>query len=130
MDLKDVSSRRIGIKRNSIMTVIVMIAFRFIPILLEEINVLMDAQAARGVEFEKCSVLKKCKNVLTLLMPLFMSTVRRSSDLAMAMEARGYSGDKPTSKMYPLVYQKRDRIAYVVLFFFAVLMTSLRICHV
>ena len=112
------------------MTVIVMIAFRFIPILLEEINVLMDAQAARGVEFEKCSVLKKCKNVLTLLMPLFMSTVRRSSDLAMAMEARGYSGDKPTSKMYPLVYQKRDRIAYVVLFFFAVLMTSLRICHV
>ena len=103
------------------MAVIVMIAFRFIPILLEEINVLMDAQAARGVEFEKCSVWKKCKNVLTLLMPLFLSTVRRSSDLAMAMEARGYSGDQPTSKMYPLIYTKNDKIAYAVMGVFAIL---------
>ena len=109
------------------MAVIVMIAFRFIPILLEEINVLMDAQAARGVEFEKCSIWKKCKNVLTLLMPLFLSTVRRSSDLAMAMEARGYSGDKPVSKMYPLVYKKNDKIAYIGMCIFALVMIFFRV---
>lgn len=109
------------------MAVIVMIAFRFIPILLEEMNVLMDAQAARGVEFEKCSVIKKCKNVCTLLMPLFLSTVRRASDLAMAMEARGYSGDKKTSKMYPLEYGKNDKIAYVGMFVFLGIMVILKI---
>ena len=101
------------------MAVIVMIAFRFIPIMIEETNALMDAQAARGAEFEHCSVMKKCKNVFSLLMPLFLSSVRRSSDLAMAMEARGYGGDRPSSRMYPLVYQKEDKIAYlcVVCFF-------------
>lgn len=98
------------------MAVIVMIAFRFIPIMIEEMNALMDAQAARGVEFEKCSVFKKCKNVFTLLMPLFLSTIRRSSDLAMAMEARGYTGEKQTSRMYPLVYGRNDMVSYVLMF--------------
>lgn len=103
------------------MAVIVMIAFRFIPIMIEEMNALMDAQAARGVEFEKCSVLKKCKNVFSLLVPLFLSTVRRASDLAMAMEARGYNGERAGSRMYPLVYSKNDRIAYgcILAFLFA-----------
>lgn len=97
------------------MAVIVMIAFRFIPIMIEEMNVLIDAQAARGVEFEKCSVFKKCKNVFSLLVPLFLSTVRRASDLAMAMEARGYTGDRQTSRMYPLIYKRNDRISYVMM---------------
>ena len=95
------------------MAVIVMIAFRFIPIMIEETNALMDAQAARGAEFEHCSVFKKCKNVFSLLVPLFLSSVRRSSDLAMAMEARGYGGDRPSSRMYPLIYKKKDKIAYI-----------------
>ncbi len=103
------------------MAVIVMIAFRFIPIMLEELNVLMDAQAARGAEFEKGSFIRKCKNVFTILAPLFLSTVRRASDLAMAMEARGYTGDKPTSRMYPLTYGKNDKLAYSVIFLFLAL---------
>lgn len=103
------------------MAVIVMIAFRFIPIMLEELNVLMDAQAARGAEFEKGSFIRKCKNVFTLLAPLFLSTVRRASDLAMAMEARGYTGDKPTSRMYPLTYGKNDKMAYIIIFLFLAL---------
>lgn len=103
------------------MAVIVMIAFRFIPIMLEELNILMDAQAARGAEFEKGSFVRKCKNVFTLLAPLFLSTVRRASDLAMAMEARGYTGDKPTSRMYPLTYGKNDKLAYIVIFLFLAL---------
>lgn len=109
------------------MAVMVMIAFRFIPIMIEEMNALMDAQAARGVEFEKCSVFRKCKNVFSLLVPLFLSTVRRSSDLAMAMEARGYTGDRQTSRMYPLVYGTNDKIAYVVLALFLAGMIALRI---
>jgi energy-coupling factor transport system permease protein len=97
------------------MAVMVMIAFRFIPVMIEEMNVLMDAQAARGVEFEKCSVGQKCKNVGSLLMPLFLSAVRRSSDLAMAMEARGYTGEGKTTHMYPLQYTSKDRLAYGVM---------------
>ena len=79
---------RLGVPVHE-MAVIVMIAFRFIPIMLEELNVLMDAQAARGARFEEGNVVEKCKGVMTLLFPLFLMTVRRSSDLAMAMEARG-----------------------------------------
>lgn len=108
------------------MAVIVMIAFRFIPIMLEEMNILMDAQAARGVEFEKCSVFRKCKNVGSLLMPLFLSTVRRASDLAMAMEARGYTGEHQTSRMNPLIYKKEDYIAYTVILVFLAVFLLLR----
>ena len=97
------------------MSVIVMIAFRFIPIMLEELNVLMDAQAARGAKFEEGNVLEKCKGVFTLLFPLFLMTVRRSSDLAMAMEARGYTGTSEVSRMYPLQYTKADRTGYVLI---------------
>lgn len=105
---------KIGIPVHE-MAVIVMIAFRFIPIMLEELNVLMDAQAARGARFEDGNVFEKCKGVMTLLLPLFLMTVRRSSDLAMAMEARGYTGWGKTSRMYPLVYKKEDRIGYIVI---------------
>ncbi len=95
------------------MSVIVMIAFRFIPIIIEELNTLMDAQAARGARFEEGNVFQKCRGVTTLLLPLFLSTVRRASDLAMAMEARGYTGERETSKMNPLVYSRCDRAAYL-----------------
>lgn len=112
------------------MAVIVMIAFRFIPILIEETNVLMDAQASRGVEFEKCSVWKKCRNIFSLLLPLFLSAVRRASDLAMAMEARGYSGEGETSRMYPLVYHSGDRIAYALMFLFLAGVIGMRIANI
>lgn len=91
-----------------------MIAFRFIPVMLEETNNLMDAQASRGVEFENCSVLTKCRNVFSLVMPLFMKSLERSVDLATAMEARGYTSEGPTSKMYPLVYTRNDAMAYAL----------------
>lgn len=111
------------------MALIVMIAFRFIPVMIEEMNNLMDAQASRGVEFKHCSVAKKCKNIYSVLVPLFLSTVRRSSDLAMAMEARGYRGEGPTTKMYPLVYTKADRIAYgfMILYFLVIVAGRVRL---
>ncbi len=106
---------RIGIPVHD-MAVITMVAFRFIPIMFEELNTLMDAQAARGARMEEAGVIEKSRNVIALLMPLFMSTVRKSSDLAMAMEARGYTGYSRNGRMYPLVYTHADRVAYVLMF--------------
>ena len=115
---------RFGIPIHS-MAVIVMIAFRFIPVMIEEMNILMDAQAARGAEFENCSVWKKCKNVCSLLMPLFFSTVRRSTDLAMAMEARGYQEGAETTRMHPLIYDAADRKAKAVMWIYFVVLGAL-----
>ena len=80
--------------------------------------------------FEKCSVWKKCRNIFSLLLPLFLSAVRRSSDLAMAMEARGYSGEGKTSRMYPLVYHTSDRIAYILMFLFLAGVIVMRIVNI
>ncbi len=92
------------------------IALRFIPILLEETDKIMKAQIARGADFESGNIIKKAKALVPLLVPLFVSAFRRANDLAMAMEARCYHGGKGRTKMKPLVYKKRDAIAYLVLF--------------
>lgn len=98
------------------------IALRFIPILLEETDKIMKAQMARGADFESGGLLQKAKNMVPLLVPLFISAFRRASDLAMAMEARGYHGGEGRTKMKPLKYQKRDRIAYAVMLIYLLLM--------
>ena len=91
------------------------IALRFIPILLEETDKIMKAQMARGADFESGNLFKKVKAMVPLLVPLFISAFRRANDLAMAMEARCYHGGEGRTKMKPLQYQKRDRIAYLIL---------------
>ena len=65
------------------------IALRFIPLLLEETDKIMKAQMARGADFESGNLITKAKNMIPLLVPLFISAFRRANDLAMAMEARG-----------------------------------------
>jgi len=92
------------------------IALRFIPILLEETDKIMKAQIARGADFESGNIFKKAKALVPLLVPLFISAFRRANDLAMAMEARCYRGGDGRTKMKPLVYKKRDAIAYLILF--------------
>ena len=94
------------------------IALRFIPILMEETDKIMKAQLARGADFESGNIFKKAKAMVPLLVPLFISAFRRANDLAMAMEARCYRGGNGRTKMKPLVYKKRDAIAYLVLFFY------------
>ena len=91
------------------------IALRFIPILLEETDKIMKAQIARGADFESGNIMKKAKALVPLLVPLFISAFRRANDLAMAMEARCYRGGDGRTKMKPLVYKKADRIGYFVL---------------
>ena len=90
------------------------IALRFIPILLEETDKIMKAQIARGADFESGNLIKKAKSMVPLLVPLFISAFRRENDLAMAMEARCYRGGEQRTKMKTLHYERRDYIAYLV----------------
>ena len=91
------------------------IALRFIPVLMEETDKIMKAQIARGADFESGSLIKRAKSLVPLLVPLFISAFRRANDLALAMEARCYRGGEHRTKMKPLKYEKRDRLAYLIL---------------
>ena len=92
------------------------IALRFIPILLEETDKIMKAQMARGADFESGNLIQKVKNMVPLLVPLFISAFRRANDLAMAMEARCYHGGDGRPQMKPLIYKGRDYVAYAIVF--------------
>ena len=91
------------------------IALRFIPILVEEADKIMKAQTARGADFETGGLIKRAKAMIPLLVPLFISAFRRASDLAMAMEARCYHGGEGRTKMKPLRYHRRDVFGYLIL---------------
>ncbi|MCD8015717.1 MAG: energy-coupling factor transporter transmembrane protein EcfT [Lachnospiraceae bacterium] len=106
------------------------IALRFIPILMEETDKIMKAQQARGADFESGNLIQKAKNMVPLLVPLFISAFRRANDLAMAMEARGYHGGEGRTKMRPLVYKGRDKAAYLVLLGYFVIMFVVSRFHV
>ena len=103
------------------------IALRFIPILIEETDKIMKAQMARGADFETGGLVKKAKNMVPLLVPLFVSAFRRANDLALAMEARCYVGGEGRTKMMPLVYHKVDRLAYVVVIAYFVLLMVIKV---
>lgn len=96
------------------------IALRFIPILMEETDKIMKAQMARGADFESGSLMNRAKSLIPLLVPLFVSAFRRANDLAMAMEARCYRGGEGRTKMKPLIYKRRDFIAYLVIVIYIV----------
>ena len=97
------------------------IALRFIPILIEETDKIMKAQMARGADFETGGLIQKARALVPILVPLFISSFRRATDLAMAMEARCYNGGDRT-KMKPLKYETRDYITYVVFAIYLALM--------
>ncbi|MBP9996564.1 MAG: energy-coupling factor transporter transmembrane protein EcfT [Lachnospiraceae bacterium] len=90
------------------------IALRFIPILMEETDKIMKAQMARGAGFDSKRLTDRAKSLIPLLVPLFVSAFRRANDLAMAMEARCYRGGERT-RMKPLQYCSRDYMSYAVL---------------
>lgn len=97
------------------------IALRFIPILLEETDKIMKAQMARGADFESGNIIQRAKAMIPILVPLFVSAFRRANDLAMAMEARCYHGGEGRTKMKPLKYKTRDWTAYIVTVVYMVL---------
>ena len=94
------------------------IALRFIPILLEETDKIMKAQIARGADLESGNIIQRTKAMVPILIPLFVSAFRRANDLAMAMEARCYNGGENRTKMKPLIYKTRDHMAYLITAFY------------
>ena len=98
------------------------IALRFIPILTEELDKIMKAQMSRGVDFESGNILERGKKLIPVLVPLFIAAIRRASDLAMAMEERCYNGGEGKTRLHPLVYEKRDYIAYGIMLLYVVIM--------
>ena len=100
------------------LALVMSIALRFIPILMEETDKIMKAQIARGADFESGGVIKKIKAMVPLLVPLFVSAFRRANDLALAMEARCYHGGDGRTQMKPLQYAGRDQIAYVLIWLY------------
>lgn len=102
------------------------IALRFIPILMEETDKIMKAQLSRGADFENGNLIKRAKGIVPILVPLFVSAFRRANDLALAMEARCYNGGNRT-KMYPLKYTSVDYVAYIIAFASLILLIVLRI---
>ena len=90
------------------------IALRFIPTLLEETDKIMKAQMARGADFESGSILKRARSMIPILVPLFISAFRIAQDLAMAMEARCYRGGDGRTKLHEMKMKKRDGVAIVL----------------
>lgn len=103
------------------------IALRFIPILLEETDKIMKAQMARGADFESGNLFKKAKSLVPLLVPLFISAFRRANDLAMAMEARCYRGGEGRTKMKPLKYHRQDAVAYIIMVCYILLLVGVKV---
>ncbi|MCI5951281.1 MAG: energy-coupling factor transporter transmembrane protein EcfT [Anaerostipes sp.] len=122
--LKPLKKLKIPVHEISMMMAI---ALRFIPILTEELDKIMKAQMARGAEFDQGNLIQKVKSVVPILVPLFVSAVRRANDLAMAMESRCYHGGEGRTKMKPLIYEQRDYIAYAIVGIYLAVMIGMRV---
>ena len=107
-----------GLKRFHVpvheLTMIMSIALRFIPTLIEETDKIMSAQKARGADFESGNLVQKAKALIPILVPLFISAFRRADELATAMECRCYHGGQGRTKLHVLKYQGRDYIALAI----------------
>jgi energy-coupling factor transport system permease protein len=106
--------KRIGLPAHEL-AMMMTIALRFIPTLLDETDKIMKAQMARGADFESGNILKRAKNLVPLLVPLFISSFRRADDLAMAMEARCYRGGEGRTRLKQLRIERRDYVAVFIM---------------
>jgi len=117
--------KKIGLPAHEI-AMMMTIALRFIPTLLEETDKIMKAQQARGADFETGGLIKKAKNLIPILVPLFISAFRIAQDLAMAMEARCYRGGSGRTRMHEMKLKGRDYFAFFlqVVFLAAIILQS------
>lgn len=105
---------RLGLPSHEI-ALMMSIALRFIPTLLEETDKIMKAQQARGADFESGNLIQRVKNMIPILIPLFVGSFRIAQDLALAMEARCYHGGVGRTRMKEIVFSRRDGVAGVLL---------------
>lgn len=117
--------RVIGVPAHEL-AMMMTIALRFIPTLMEETDRIIKAQTARGADFSGGNLLVRAKNMLPILVPLFISAFRRADDLAVAMEARCYRGGEGRTRMHQLAYRSGDVMAFVFAFVMIGLLAFLR----
>ena len=108
------------------MTLMMSMALRFIPTLIEETDKIMSAQKARGADFENGSLIQRAKALLPILVPLFVSAFRRADELAVAMESRCYHGGEGRTRLKQLVMARRDWIALAMGLLFLAAINVLR----
>ncbi len=101
------------------------IALRFIPTLIEETDKIMSAQKARGADMDSGGIIHRAKALIPILIPLFVSSFRRADELALAMECRCYHGDEGRTRMKQLCYAPRDSVALLLLVVLLVLVLLL-----
>lgn len=117
--------KRVGVPAHEL-AMMMTIALRFIPTLLEETDRIMKAQTARGADFASGNILERMKNMLPLLVPLFISAFRRADELAVAMEARCYRGGEGRTRMHELLFTAGDYAALALTVALAVGLAALR----
>lgn len=106
--------KKIGLPAHEL-AMMMTIALRFIPTLLEETDKIMKAQMARGADFESGNLVNRAKALIPLLVPLFISAFRRADDLAMAMEARCYRGGEGRTRLKVLKYTRLDLMGLIII---------------
>lgn len=116
---------KIGVPAHEL-AMMMTIALRFIPTLLEETDKIMKAQMARGADFESGNIMNRAKSLVPLLVPLFVSAFRRADELAMAMEARCYRGGENRTRMKELKLEKTDFIALSITTVFTAIIITYR----
>ena len=107
------------------LAMIMSIALRFIPTLIEETDKIMSAQKARGADFDGGNLIQKAKALIPLLVPLFISAFRRADELAVAMECRCYHGGEGRTRMRQLKYVGRDYVGITIGFLLCVAVWAL-----
>jgi energy-coupling factor transport system permease protein len=118
--------KKIGIDFHTV-TMIMTIALRFIPTLIEEVDKIMSAQKSRGASFDQGNILKRAKALIPLLIPLLFNSIRRAYELANAMTCRCYNGGKGKTTMNALKYSTRDYMSLLVMAFLIVTVVVLNI---
>ncbi len=114
--------KKIGVPASEI-SMMMTIALRFIPTLMEEAEKIMKAQKARGADFESGNLIQRAKNLIPLLVPLFISAFRRADELALAMESRCYQGGKKRTRLHIMQINRRDVTALILAIILAVVVS-------
>lgn len=118
--------KKIGVPAHEL-AMMMTIALRFIPTLLDETDKIMKAQMARGADFESANMVERAKSLVPLLVPLFISAFRRADDLAMAMEARCYRGGDNRTRMNEMKSTGKDKAAFCIVLAYLAVIIGLRI---
>lgn len=117
--------KKIGVPAHEI-AMMMTIALRFIPTLLDETDKIMKAQQARGADFDTGGIVKKAKSLIPILVPLFISAFRRADELAMSMEARCYRGDENRTRMNEMVLKKEDNTTIIFIVVYTIIIFGMR----